>query len=141
MPRVNVYDLLALVNDRLRAALNPLRRLESCPGQRSILLTDYRTEIEYLLAQINFEVTSEASSFEEKNMARWGRKVRRLEQQQRDQDDVFLEAEERDKERRRRGLSSRIVVLPWSHEDDERILAAKETARNRKRRKTRRHQS
>jgi hypothetical protein len=81
MTRTNAYDLLSVLNQRLRGTLDPLKRLESCPGQRSILLAGYRTEIEYLLAQINFEVTCEASSYEEKNTARWGRKVRRLEEE------------------------------------------------------------
>jgi hypothetical protein len=141
MSRSNMYNLLSLLNERLRGSLDSLKRLESCPGQRVILLAGYRTEIEYLLAQINFEVTSEASSFEEKNTARWGRKVRRLEQEQRDPDDVFLEAEERDKERRKMGLPARIVVLPWSYEEDQRILAAREIARKRKGRKARQRTS
>ena len=42
-----------------------------------------------------------------------------------DPDDVFLDAEERDEQRKKQGLPPRIVVLPWSAEEEEKLLAAK----------------
>ncbi len=42
-----------------------------------------------------------------------------------DPDDVFLDAEERDEHRKKQGLPPRIVVLPWSAEEEAKRLAAK----------------
>jgi hypothetical protein len=51
-----------------------------------------------------------------------------------DPDDVFLDAEEREKQRKKQGLPPRIIVLPWSPEEEEKFLAAKRAQRAKKRR-------
>jgi hypothetical protein len=36
-----------------------------------------------------------------------------------------LEVEEREEVRRKKGLAPRIIILPWSYEEEEKLIAAK----------------
>jgi hypothetical protein len=119
------YELLALLDRNLRESISLLKRLTACPGQRSDVLVPLSNEVQYVRAQIGFEVTGEANDFEQANQTHWSRIHEQYLQWLKDPDDVFLEAEDRDKERKKLGLSPRIIVLPWDSEEEERFLAAK----------------
>jgi hypothetical protein len=132
------YELLALLDRNLRESINLLKRLTACPGQRSDVLVPLLNEVQYVRAQASFEVTTEASDFENGNMTRWGRIHRKYEMWLKDPDDVFLDAEEREKQRKKQGLPPRIIVLPWSAEEEEKFLAVKRAQRTKKRRTSKR---
>jgi hypothetical protein len=123
--RQTAYELLALLDRNLRESINLMKRLIACPGQRSDVLVPLSNEVQYVRAQIGFEVTSEANDFEQANQTYWSRIHHKYLQWLKDPDDVFLDAEERDEQRKKRGLAPRIVVLPWSAEEEEKLLAAK----------------
>jgi hypothetical protein len=133
------YELLALLDRNLRESVNLFKRLTECPGQRSDVLTPLSNEIQYVRAQAGFEVTTEASDFEQYQATRWSRIHHKYEMWLKDPDDVFVDAEERDEQRKKQGLSPRIVVLPWSAEEEEKLLAAKraQAAKTRKAKRTR----
>jgi hypothetical protein len=80
-------------------------------------------------------VTTEASDFEQGQATHWSRIHRKYEMCLKDPDDVFLDAEERDAQRKKQGLPPRIVVLPWDAEEEENLQAAKRgrAAKKRKR--------
>jgi hypothetical protein len=118
------YELLALLDRNLRESITLLKRLTACPGQRSDVLVPLSNEVQYWRAQIGFEVTSEANDFEQANQTYWSRHNQYL-RWLKDPDDVFLDAEERDKERKKLGLPPRIIVLPWDSQEEERLLAEK----------------
>jgi hypothetical protein len=130
------YELLAVLDRNLRESVTFIKRLSACPGQRSDVLVHLSNEVQYLRAQIGFEVTSEANDFEQANQTYWSRIHHKYLQWLKDPDDVFLDAEERDEQRKKQGLPPRIVVLPWSAEEEEKLLAAKK-ARAAKKRRTR----
>jgi hypothetical protein len=127
------YELLALLDRSLREAINLFKRLTACPGQRSDVLVPLLNEVQYVRAQAGFEVTSEASDLELGNMTHWSRIHRKDEMRIKDPDDVFLDAEERDKQRKKHGLPARIIVLPWSAEEEEKLIAAKKAQAAKKR--------
>jgi hypothetical protein len=129
-----VYELLALLDRNLRESVTILKRLTACPGQRSDVLVPLSNEVQYVRAQIGFEVTSEANDFELANQTHWSRIHHKYLQWLKDPDDVFLEAEDRDVQRKKQGLPPRIVVLPWSAEEEEKLLAAKKAQVAKKRR-------
>jgi hypothetical protein len=118
-----VYELLALLDRDLREATLLLKRLIACPGQRSDVLLPLLNDVQYVRAQAGFEVATEASDFEQAQMAHWGRIHRKHELWLKDPDDVFLDAEKRDEQRKKQGLPPRIIVLPWSPEEEEKLLA------------------
>jgi hypothetical protein len=131
------YELLALLDRNLRESINLFKQLAECPGQRSDVLTPLSNEVQYVRAQAGFEVTTEASDFEQVQATQWGRIHRKYEIRLKDPDDVFLDAEERDERRKKRGLPPRIVILPWSAEEEEKLLAVKrmQAAKKRKARR------
>lgn len=118
-------ELLALLDRNLRESITILKRLTSCPGQRSDVLVPLSNGVQYVRAQIGFEVTSQANNFEQANQTHWSRIHNKYLRWLKDPDDAFLDAEERDKERKKLGLPSRIIVLPWDSQEEERLLAAK----------------
>jgi hypothetical protein len=131
------YELLALLDRNLRESINLFKQLAECPGQRSDVLTPLSNEVQYVRAQAGFEVTTEVSDFEQVQAIKWGRIHRKYEIRLKDPDDVFLDAEERDERRKKRGLPPRIVILPWSAEEEEKLLAVKrmQAAKKRKARR------
>jgi hypothetical protein len=132
--RQTAYELLALLERNLRESVNLFKQLAECPGQRSDVLTPLSNEVQYVRAQAGFEVTTEASDFEQDQATRWSRIHHKCEMWLKDPDDVFLDAEGRDEQRKKQGLPRRIVVLPWPAEE-EKLLAAKraQAAKKRKR--------
>ena len=129
------YELLAQLDRDLRESIDLFKQLAECPGQRSDVLTPLSNEIQYVRAQVGFEVTTEASDFEQGQASHWSRIHHKYEMSLKDPDDVFLDAEERDQRRKKLGLPPRIVVLPFSAEEEDRLLAAKraQAAKQRKR--------
>jgi hypothetical protein len=119
------YELLALLDRNLREAVTLLKRIAASPGQRSDVLSPLSNEVQYVRAQVGFEVTTEASQFEQANQTHWSQIHNRYIRWLKDPDDVFLEAEERDMERKKLGLAPRIVVLPWDSEEEETFLSAR----------------
>jgi len=127
------YELLALLDRTLHDSVVLLKRITACPGQRSDILVPLMNEVQYLRAQVGFEVTSEASEYEHANQTHWSRIHNRYLRRLKDPDDVFLEAEERDKERMKLGLPPRFMVLPWNSEEGERLIAARRSKTRKKR--------
>ena len=115
------YELLALLDRNLRESVNLFKQLAECPGQRSDVLTPLSNEIQYVQDQAK----------------QWSRIRHKYERWLKDADDVFLDAEERDEQRKKQGLPPRIVVLPWSAEEEEKLLAAKRAQAAKKRKATR----
>jgi len=133
------YELPALLDRNLCESVNLFKELAECPGQRSDVLTPLSNEVQYVRAQAGFEVTAEASDFEQEQATHWSRIHHKYEMWLKDPDDVFLDAGERDEQRKKQGLSPRIVVLPWSAEEEEKLkLLAAKRAQNAKKRKGKR---
>jgi hypothetical protein len=127
------YELLAVLDRNLRDSLSLFKRLAECPGQRSDVLTPLSNELQYVRAQ--------AGDFEQDLATHWSRIHHKYEIGLKDPDDVFLDAEERDEQRKKQGLPPRIVVLPWSAEEEEKLLAAKRAQAAKKRKSKRKRTS
>jgi hypothetical protein len=133
--KLTAYELLAQLDRNLRESINLFKRLAECPGQRSDVLMPLSNEIQYVRAQAGFEVTTEASDFEQEQATHWSCVHHKYEMWLKDPDDVFLDAEERDQQRKKLGLPPRIVALPWSVEEEEKLLAAKRAHAGKKRKR------
>ena len=84
-------------------------------------------------AQIGYEVTAQASDFEMERAEHWGRIHRRFEEWLKDPDDIYLHVEEREEQRKKKGLAPRVIILPRSYEEEEKLLAAKRAEARKKR--------
>jgi hypothetical protein len=127
------YEILAMLERHLEESVTLLKQLTTCPGQRSDILIPLSNELRYVRAQIGYEVTEQASDFEMGRAKHWGRIHRRFEEWLKDPDDIYLQVEEREQQRKKRGLAPRVIILPWSHEKEEKLLAAKRAEARKKR--------
>jgi hypothetical protein len=127
------YEILAMLERHFEESVTLLKQLTTCPGQRSDILIPLSNELRYVRAQIGYEVTEQASDFEMERAAHWGRIHRRFEEWLKDPDDIYLHVEEREEQRKKKGLAPRVIILPWSYEEEEKLLAAKRTEARKKR--------
>jgi hypothetical protein len=134
-PKLRIYEYLFLLNQKLQEAVQILKQLEKCPWLRRDFLRSFQVEIEDLRAQTNFEVIEHLSDREQHDWAHFGKLRREWDRQFEDPDDVYFEAEQREEERRKKGLPPRLGIIP--HE----AIAAEETRleaeRGRKKRRVR----
>ncbi len=110
--KLRLYEYLFLLNQNFQQALRILRRLERCPGLRRDFLKAFQVMIEEIHAEANFELTDRIHQREERDWYRFGKLRRRWEKQFQDPDDVYIEVQEREQERRRQGLPPRLGILP-----------------------------
>ncbi len=109
--KLRVYECLFLLNQSLQQVLRVLQRLEKCPGLRPALIRSYQVKLEEVRSEANYELTEILSELELRDWAKFGRKRRAWEKWLEDPDDVYLQVEEREEERRKKGLPSRIGIL------------------------------
>jgi hypothetical protein len=122
-----------MLERHLEESVTLLKQLTTCPGQRSDILIPLSNELRYVRAQIGYEVTEQASDFEMERAEHWGRIHRRFEEWLKDPDDIYLHVEEREEQRKKKGLAPRVNILPWSYEEEEKLLAAKRAEARKKR--------
>jgi hypothetical protein len=127
------YEILAMLERHFEESVTLLKQLTTCPGQRSDILIPLSNELRYVRAQIGYEVTEQASDFEMERADHWGRIHRRFEEWLKDPDDIYLHVEEREEQRKKKGLAPRVIILPWSYEEEEKLLAAKRVEARKKR--------
>lgn len=120
-PKLRIYEYLFLLNQKLQETVQILKQLEKCPWLRRDFLRSFQVEVEDLRAQTNFEVIEHLSNREQHDWAHFGKLRREWDRQFEDPDDVYLKAEQREKERGKQGLPPRLGIIP--HE----AIAAEET--------------
>ena len=120
-PKLRIYEYLFLLNQKLHETVQILKQLEKCPWLRRDFLRSFQVEVEDLRAQTNFEVIEHLSDREQHDWAHFGKLRREWDRQFEDPDDVYLKAEQREKEREKQGLPPRLGIIP--HE----AIAAEET--------------
>ena len=111
-PKLRIYEYLFLLNQKLQEAVQILKRLEKCPWLRRDFLRSFQIEVEDLRAQTNFEVIEHMSDREQHDWAHFGKLRREWDRQFEDPDDVYLKAEQREEERRKKGLPPRLGIIP-----------------------------
>jgi hypothetical protein len=127
------YEILAMLERHFEESVTLLKQLTTCPGQRSDVLIPLSNELRYVGAQIGYEVTEQASEFEMERADHWGGIHRRFEEWLKDPDDIYLHVEDREEQRKKKGLAPRVIILPWSYEEEAKLLAAKRAEARKKR--------
>jgi hypothetical protein len=127
------YEILAMLERHFEESVTLLKQLATCPGQRSDILIPLSNELRYVRAQIAYEVTEQASDFEMERADDLSRIHRRFAEWLKDPNDIYLHVEEREEQRKKKGLAPRVIILPWSYEEEEKLLAAKRAEARKKR--------
>jgi hypothetical protein len=110
-PKLRIYECLFLLNQKLQETVQILKRLEKCPWLRRDFLRSFQIEVEDLRAQTNFEVIEHMSDREQHDWAHFGKLRREWDRQFEDPDDIYLKAEQREEERRKKGLPPRLGII------------------------------
>ena len=127
-PKLRLYENLFLWNQGIDQLVAILRRMEKFSIEHKSVLQHAQNEIEEVRAEVNADLLEEQAEFELKDAGRFFKRRRAYEKQREDPDDVYIEVERREVERKKQGLPTRIGIIPDPTLTDEVIpIAAKPT--------------
>ena len=137
--KLRIYESLFLLNRSMDATIATLRGMQRFPFVDKDSVQCAIAEIEEVRADVNADITEHLADSERFDEGRFWERRREFEKKWRDPDDVYIDVEDREEERKRRGLPPRIGILPPSAvaEQEQRWEAQQERKkkRSRKRRK------
>ena len=129
------YEGLFLLNQSVDQVVAVLRKMERLPTAYKQSIDCAVTEIEEVRCEMNASFTEKLADRERFDEGRFWKRRMTFEKRWRDADDVYIDVQHREEERKRQGLPARIIVLPWSAANEEKLLAAKrERAENKRNR-------
>ena len=112
--KLRFYESLFLWNQGVDQLLAILRRLERLPFAHKPSLQCTQAEVEELRAGVNADFVEEIGEYERREQGRFWKQRRAYEKTMEDPDDVYLEVEEREEQRRKQGLPPRLGIIPHS---------------------------
>jgi|SRR6516165_9065272 hypothetical protein len=133
-PKLRIYESLFLLNQGIDHVIATLRGMEKFPFTDKESLRSAQAEIEEVRAGTNADFAERLSDCENSHAGRFWKQRRAFEKKWRDPDDVYLDVERREQERRRQGLPSRVGIIPHSAvvEQEERMRSQQQRKRTRK---------
>jgi len=133
-PKLRIYESLFLLNQGVDHVIATLRGMEKFSFADKESLHSTQVEIEEVRAGTNADFAERLSDCERSHACRFWKQRRAFEKKWRDPDDVYLDVERREQERRRQGLPSRVGIIPHSAvvEQEERMRSQQQRKRTRK---------
>src|SRR6266404_1236119 len=139
-PKLCIYESLFLWNQGVDQVVAILRGMEklSCADKESLQFA--QVEIEGIRADVNADFVEELVDLERVDEGRLWKQKRAYEKKWRDPDDVYIDVEQREEERKKQGLPPRLGILPHSAvaEEEQRWEAQQEQKKKRARKSKRR---
>jgi len=129
--KLHTYESLFLLNQGVDLVVALLRGMERFPFADKESVQSAVAEIEEVRAGVNAGFTELLADRERFDEGRFWKQRRAVEKKWRDPDDVYIEVECREEERKKQGLPPRVVVIPHSavFEEEQRWEAQKERKR------------
>lgn len=118
-PKLRIYESLFLWNQGIDQLLATLRGMEKFPLARKSALQYAQAEIEEVRADVNADFIEELADLERNDEGRFWKQKRAYEKKRQDPDDVYIDVEQREEERKQQGLPPRIGIVPYSAVADE----------------------
>jgi len=139
-PKLRVYESLFLLNQGVDHVVAILRRMEKFSFSDKESLHSAVAEIEEVRASMNADFTEQLGDRERFDEGRFWKQRRAFEKKWRDPDDVYIDVEHREEERKKQGLPPRVGVVPHSAiaAEEERWEARQERKKKRARSSARR---
>src|SRR6266403_992279 len=138
-PKLRIYESLFLFNQSVDHLIDLLDSMEKLPFAEKEELQSAVVEIEQVRCDMNADFAEHLVDSERFDEGRFWKQKRAFEKKWRDPDDVYIDVERREEERKKQGLPPRVGVLPHSAvaEEEQRWEAQQERKRKpaRKRRK------
>jgi hypothetical protein len=120
--KLHLFQEIVELNQSFDRLIMGLERLESVPFFERDLIQHARSDVEIVRVYVNREFFN---SFEEiiENDAKWAYRFQRaFDEKLKDWDDIYLEVRSSEERRKRKGLPSRVVILPgWDMSDEDRF--------------------
>ena len=126
--KLQVYESLFLLNEGIDQVIARLQDMENLPFAEKVSLECAVVEIEEVRCDVNADFTEKLADSERFDEGRFWKQRRDFEKKWRDQDDVYIEVQRREEERKKQGLPPRVGVVPNSAvaEDEQRWEAQQE---------------
>jgi hypothetical protein len=118
-PKLRIYESLFLWNEVVDQLIATLRGMEKLPLADKESLQVAQLTVEELRADVNADFVEELVDMERIDEGRLWKQKRAYEKKWRDPDDVYIDVEQREEERKKQGLPPRIGIVPHSAVADE----------------------
>ena len=113
-PKLRIYESLFLWNEGVDHIIALLRGMETLHFAEKESLQSAVVEIEEVRCDVNADFTEKLGDSERFDEGRFWKQRRDFEKKWRDPDDVYLDIQRREEERKKQGLPPRLGVLPHS---------------------------
>ena len=115
-PKLRIYESLFLLNQGFDHLVALLQNMKSLPFAEKEELQCAIVEIEEVRCDVNADFTEQLADSERFDEGRFWKQRHAQEKKWRDPDDVYIEVERREEERKKLGLPSRVIgsILPRS---------------------------
>jgi hypothetical protein len=115
-PELRIYESLFLLNEGMDHLITLLREMEKLPLADKESVQCAVVEIEEVRCDMNADFAEKLADSERFDEGRFWKQRREFEKKWRDPDDVYIEFERREEERKKLGLPSRVIdsILPHS---------------------------
>ena len=139
-PKLRIYESLFLLNQGVDHLVALLHGMEKFPFAHKESLQSAVAEIEEVRCDMNADFVEHLADSERHDEGRFWKQRRAYEKKWRDPDDVYLDVEHREEERKKQGLPPRVGIVPHSvvAEDEQRWEAQQERKKKRARKSKRR---
>ena len=135
-PKLCIYEILFLFNKDVEHIVALLRKMKKFSFADKKSMQSALTDIQEIRAGVNADFVEHLGERERFDEGRFWKHRRAIEKTLRDPDDVYIEVESREKERKKQGLPPRVGVLPHAavSGEEQRWEALHERKKKRKRR-------
>ena len=136
-PKLRIYETLFLLNQSVDQLVAIFRGMKKFPFAHKDSLRSAVAEIEEIRAGMNADFTEQLGDRERFDEGRFWKRRRALEKKWRDPDDVYIDVERREEQRKKQGLPPRLGVVPHSAvaEEEQRWEAQQERKKERVRKR------
>jgi hypothetical protein len=126
-PKLRIYENLFLFNQGVDHVVALLSGMEKFPFADKESLQSAVVEIEEVRCDVNADFVEHLADTERFDEGHFWKQRRAYEKKWRDPDDVYIDVERREEERKKQGLPPRVGIVPHSAvDDDEERWEAKE---------------
>ncbi len=113
-PKLRIYESLFLLNQCVDHVVALLRGMEKFSFADKESLQSGQVEIEGVRCSVNADFVEHLVDSERFDEGRFSKQRRAFEKKWRDPDDVYIDVERREEERKKQGLPTRVGVVPHS---------------------------
>ena len=113
-PKLRIYERLYLLNQGIDHVVALLRDMQKFPFVDKESVQSAVAEIEEVRCDMNADFTEHLADSERFDEGRFWKQRRAYEKKWRDPDDVYIDVERREEERKKQGLPPRVGVVPHS---------------------------